>query len=237
MEKCNHQISEEESSFQPSKLGTREHWDEAYERELANFEQSGGGDIGECWFGEDTAERVADFVAALPGISIDDSPLLEVGTGNGHLLLCLAELGLRRLTGSDYSPSAVELARRVAEARGVSADVVSWVTDDVLDSSLPPHSFQVIVDKGTFDAVSLSDDRLSACSRYAASVARLLQQRPDAYLVITSCNWTQEELLDKFAVAGLVFHSAVCYPTFTFGGHSGSKVVTVALTSSQFVKR
>lgn len=38
-------------------------WDEAYTRELNNFETTN--DLGEVWFGEDTADRSESFVYAI----------------------------------------------------------------------------------------------------------------------------------------------------------------------------
>lgn len=53
---------EEDEAEQPqgSILGTKEHWEGAYIREVAVFEESGGQDVGEVWFGDDTLERVCE---------------------------------------------------------------------------------------------------------------------------------------------------------------------------------
>jgi hypothetical protein len=45
--------------------------------------------------------------------------------------------------------------------------------------------------------------------------------------LITSCNWTEEELKGWFAGGELEFEGKVKYPSFTFGGKTGSSVVTL----------
>ena len=48
--------------------------------------------------------------------------------------------------------------------------------------------------------------------------------------VVTSCNWTEDEVRLWFEGARgskLKFVDKVKYPTFTFGGKSGSKVCTL----------
>jgi methylase of polypeptide subunit release factors len=43
-----------------------------------------------------------------------DSSIVDLGTGNGMLLVSLAEAGFTRLLGLDYSATAVALAKAVA---------------------------------------------------------------------------------------------------------------------------
>ena len=53
------------------------------------------------------------------------------------------------------------------------------------------------MDKGTYDAISLCpDDARSKRRKYIENVADLLQTGPDkkGLFIITSCNWTEEEL-------------------------------------------
>lgn len=106
-------------------------------------------------------------------------------------------------------------------------------TDEVLPWF--PYSsggFDIVLDKGTFDAISLADDakETRVCQRYPDIVRRLI--RKGGFLVVTSCNWTEEELVkwftgpgdeaDRFGVWGRVE-----YPRFRFGGQEGQGVCTV----------
>ena len=59
------------------------------------------------------------------------------------------------------------------------------------------RQYSVLVDKGTYDAISLNpDDPTWQRARYVDSVLRLM--RDDALFVLTSCNWTQAELEQHF---------------------------------------
>lgn len=188
---------------------------------------------------------------------------LGTGNGS-MLALLRRKGGFRgEMVGVDYSGRSVELARELQRVRGHSAydDSESEGEDqgedegedegtqirfeeyDILNSDpLPnlewfPHSqngFDIVLDKGTFDAVSLSDeiDRFAqrrVCERYPVAARGLV--RRGGFLVVTSCNWTEEELVrwftggceeDRFEVWGRVE-----YPRFRFGGKEGQGVCTV----------
>ena len=45
----------EDGGFAASKLGTKDYWDGAYEKENDNFDDHG--DVGEVWFGEEAGVR------------------------------------------------------------------------------------------------------------------------------------------------------------------------------------
>ncbi|KAJ3415250.1 Methyltransferase-like protein 10 [Chytridiales sp. JEL 0842] len=240
-------------------------WDEVYEREVRNFQDHG--DIGEIWFGEDTVEKMIDWI--LDNIENKETPTIDLGCGNGHILLEMLNHGYTSLYGIDYSPTSIQLATQIAEAQEKS---IHYATVDLLnpiavssylasiqksvdnaDSSF--MAFDLAIDKGTFDAISLasgacapppsSDDeeeeqrqepippptQESLASRdnlmkaYASAVHSLLSS--EGILLITSCNWTEKELVDGFADS-FAFYKRVRYPTFKFGGVEGQKVVTVA---------
>ncbi|KAG5287719.1 hypothetical protein I7I53_08111 [Histoplasma capsulatum var. duboisii H88] len=72
------------------------------------------------------------------------------------------------------------------------------------------------------------------CERYPEIVRGLV--RREGFLVVTSCNWTEEELIKWFTrrEAGeneggdrLVVWDRVEYPKFRFGGQEGQGVCTV----------
>uniref|UniRef100_A0A8D0MUK3 EEF1A lysine methyltransferase 2 n=1 Tax=Sus scrofa TaxID=9823 RepID=A0A8D0MUK3_PIG len=69
--------------FAPSALGTREHWDAVYERELQTFQEYG--DTGEIWFGEESMTRLIRWMQKHK-IPLDAS-VLDIGTGNGVFLV------------------------------------------------------------------------------------------------------------------------------------------------------
>ncbi|PYH84018.1 hypothetical protein BO82DRAFT_430490 [Aspergillus uvarum CBS 121591] len=143
---------------------------------------------------------------------------------------------------------------------------------DILSSSASPvaeglawfpyerRGFDIVLDKGTFDAVSLSAEVVSGssgegesapgtegegqerkggkmvqrrvCERYPGIARGLV--RPGGFLVVTSCNWTEEELVEWFTASAddgqkdrLVVWGRVEYPRFRFGGREGQGVCTV----------
>ncbi|KAJ5289959.1 uncharacterized protein N7443_010212 [Penicillium atrosanguineum] len=112
-----------------------------------------------------------------------------------------------------------------------SGDAVE-VTGEVLDwFPYQQGGFDIALDKGTFDAISLADDakETMVCERYPDIARRLL--RRGGFLVVTSCNWTEDELVKWFTGAEgkdrLVVWGHVEYPRFRFGGHEGQGVCTV----------
>ncbi len=100
--------------------------------------------------------------------------------------------------------------------------------------------WDVVLDKGTFDAICLSTERDTAgrhvCEGYRARILALL--RPGGCFVITSCNWTEDELRAWFerdaADRGrdavdcwLGLADRADYPTISFGGVKGQAVSTL----------
>lgn len=113
------------------------------------------------------------------------------------------------MVGIDYSPKAVELAEKIAKERGMQERVRFEVADCVKDELsaaewVPEGGFGVILDKGTFDAISLSGEVLEDGSGrrlyegYAQGVVGVMAR--GGLLVVTSCNWTEEELKKKLLV-------------------------------------
>ncbi|KAH9481341.1 Protein-lysine N-methyltransferase efm4 [Psilocybe cubensis] len=225
-------------ALQPSKLGTKEHWDNVYQQELENFEEIG--DEGEIWsavmrswfhfvpllmgevrFGEDSVEKMVDWVSEHVPPS-NNASILEVGSGNGTLLFGLLEASYDPATlyGIDYSAGAVKLAAGIAESRGASRITFSecdFLNEDPIlpknvDSSAEGiQVWDLLLDKGTYDAIALGEKNeqgYSPAVKYPNRVSRLL--KPGGFFLITSCNFTEEELKVNFSTedTGLIYQYA-----------------------------
>jgi SAM-dependent methyltransferase len=246
----------EEPDAEPvtSMLGFQSYWDAAYADELANFREHGH--AGEVWFGAGVMEMVASWTKSLcidtykgqltnhhdnsssgPFAEISNWSVLDVGTGNGLLLQELAKQGFTDLTGTDYSEGAIDLARGLANRDGFT--YIKFLVDDALETKLD-KKFNLVMDKGTLDAIGLHPDGPVKRVMYWDSISRLVA--PGGLLVITSCNCTKEELVEEVdnfnqRRATIADDSSTpfryvdhirTYPTFAFGGSVGSRVATVA---------
>ncbi|XP_055416801.1 EEF1A lysine methyltransferase 2 isoform X1 [Bubalus kerabau] len=196
----------EGDGFVPSALGTREHWDAVYKRELQTFQEYG--DTGEIWFGEESMTRLIRWMQKHK-IPLDAS-VLDIGTGNGVFLVELAKFGFSDVTGIDYSPSAIQLSGSIIEKEGLSN--IKLKVEDFLNPSTKLSGFHICIDKGTFDAISLNpDNAIEKRKQYVESLSRVLKVK--GFFLITSCNWTKEELLDEFSEGFLYsepFHAVSC---------------------------
>ncbi|CAL9071937.1 unnamed protein product [Musa textilis] len=173
--------------------------------------------------------------------------VLDIGTGNGLLLQELAKQGFSNLTGTDYSEGAIVLAQNLATRNGYPN--INFLVDDVLETKLD-RKFQLVMDKGTLDAIGLHPDGPLKRIMYWESVSNLVA--PGGILVITSCNNTKDELLQEVenlnqkktsmqeldpesGNAPVVFQyidHVRTYPTIMFGGVEGSRVCSVAFCRS-----
>ncbi|XP_036593153.1 EEF1A lysine methyltransferase 2 isoform X2 [Trichosurus vulpecula] len=145
---------------------------------------------------------------------------LEMGS---FWLNWLAKLGYSDVTGIDYSPLAIQLSRRIMEKEGLPN--VKLQVEDFLNPSTKLSGFHICIDKGTFDAISLNPDSASEKRRqYVKSLSRALQDK--GFFLITSCNWTKDELLDEFS-EGFEILEELPTPMFTFGGRSGNSVTAL----------
>ncbi|KAG0459683.1 hypothetical protein HPP92_022811 [Vanilla planifolia] len=157
---------------EPSMLGLQSYWEASYAEDLANFHEHGH--AGEVWFGAEVMDTVVTWTKNLclnqARVAIDGHSkfameytsndlsgwnVLDIGTGNGLLLQELFKQGFSDLTGTDYSEGAIELARNLAARNGFSH--IKFLIDDVLETKLE-NKFQLVMDKGTLDAIGLHPD-------------------------------------------------------------------------------
>lgn len=210
------ELSDKICDLPPSKLGTQEYWEELYQRELVNYKENPD-DSGEVWFGKSVESRIIKFI-------IDSFPkdvrILDLGCGNGHFLHRLHLKGYSRLHGIDYSHAAVELAKELCpQASFAQLDIFNC--DKI-------GEFDLVHDKGTFDAISLRGDQnsLSLAKAYAKFVVSCCLD--DTSFLITSCNWTREELTRLFQEDfDADPNIQIEHSSYSFGGSKGQTVSSV----------
>ncbi|KAM5345513.1 hypothetical protein ACJ41O_011375 [Fusarium nematophilum] len=247
--------SDNPQHLEPSKLGTKEYWDNLYTTEVSNH-AADPSDIGTVWFDDSDAEaKILEFLESLldpsdldaPVLSHSDTTFLDLGCGNGSLLFSLREEDWSgRALGVDYSPQSIALARQITAAKQSEAeedtespgpvefqewDLIAGPHETVLNSK-QVDGWDVVLDKGTFDAISLSDERDAQgrrlCEAYRERVLPLV--RKGGIFLVTSCNWTEPELLSWFERQddeGFRVVGRVEYPTFSFGGVKGQTITTL----------
>ncbi|KAM7541282.1 hypothetical protein Aperf_G00000033613 [Anoplocephala perfoliata] len=228
--------------LEPSTLGSKQYWNEYYIRELKNFEEFD--DEGDIWFGKFNEQRMIKYLenAKTP----HDVRILDVGCGNGHFCLELAKRGYSSVTGIDYSEVAINLANKLASKHELSCKVCYMCVNILSLDSVKEFcassfaAYDVAIDKGTFDAITLIPDdtdpsKISEKVRdiYVQNIHHLLL--PNGTFMITSCNWSADELLNEFErpqttnkAVRKVFEFVYEVPplnTFTFGGKTGADTV------------
>jgi len=132
-------------------------WDHAYRSHSAPW------DVGH-------PQPVFQRLAAEGAIS---APVLDSGCGSGENALFLASLG-HEVTGVDFSPLAIDIARRKAAAAGSTA---SFQVHDVLELGSLGRAFATVIDSGVFHVFEDADR-----ARYVESLRAVLG--PGAQLLL-----------------------------------------------------
>lgn len=175
---------------------------------------------------------------------------IDLGTGNGHLLFQLyddleEECDVQtEFKGIDYSPDSVLFAEDILEKKYLGDVRFTFEQVDLLlkkSSFLEKHAgkFDILLDKGTLDAIALNQDPLAdfdgkiGMEIYADQVVQLMHK--NSVLLITSCNFTEEELVKIITgneKNGLRVWEKIKYPSFKFGGVTGSTICSIAFTKA-----
>ncbi|KAK9352982.1 methyltransferase domain-containing protein [Lipomyces doorenjongii] len=245
-------MAEQVEKLNPSELGTKEYWDQFYALEQQNFAENSD-DEGEVWFADvDAEDKIIDFLINHTASSDDNlndefpfSPTstsaIDLGTGNGHLLFRLRSEGgfMGKLCGVDYSETSVAFARHLLAKKKDEQqleDPDNNITFEHVDFLNFPdgktnEAWDLVLDKGTLDAIALSGDiirnGLSGVNLFP-TVVRDTLVRVGGIILITSCNFTEEELVKLFSIEGLQLWKSIKYPVYEFGGVKGQSISSVA---------
>lgn len=122
------------------------------------------------------------------------------------------------------------MAKKIAADKGLQ---INYIQCDMIcdkDVSLL-GKFKVCHDKGTYDAISLMlDNPTEKRNKYLKNVSKILED--DGIFVITSCNWSENELVVSFSEY-FDFLNVIQTPKFKFGGKVGSVVSSVVFTKKK----
>ncbi|ETN40779.1 uncharacterized protein HMPREF1541_05059 [Cyphellophora europaea CBS 101466] len=214
----------------------------------------------ESWF-----EDVGAPAKVLEYLTSDSFPLsqykqkasvLDLGTGNGSALFSLRQEGgyTGPLVGIDYSDQGIQLANRLKihfandpederhiAVRDMTFDVFDLIKESPEKMPWWPKDgtgFDLVLDKGTFDAISLSYDTVPDVHGaqqhlnqvYPAKIAAMI--KPNGFFLITSCNWTEDEIVRWFTTTKSIqgvfdVFDKIKYKVFEFGGRKGQGVTSV----------
>lgn len=150
------------------------------------------------------------------------------------------------MLGVDYSPQSIQLARGLAQRYAstevprnvhphIQFEVLDLIHSDPIAQPWWPsdsRGFDLVLDKGTFDAISLSSETVISadgkqqrvCEVYPRKAMEMV--KPGGFLLVTSCNWTEEEVAHWFTDRLQVW-AKVKYSKYKFGGQEGQGVATV----------
>jgi len=227
-EATTNEIETSPQELSPSELGTKDYWTSSYKKELDNFLSHG--DEGEVWFGQQNESRIIRYIVANFSKT---AAIVDIGCGNGHLLIQLAEKhDFKNLKGIDYVEEALELARTIVRESNLVN--IQFERVDLLTKECGGN-YDVVVDKGTYDAICLMPDMSHEHRRsYIDSIKRLLNKEASqtARFVLTSCNWSKEELLAHFGDDFDLLEELPA-PTFCFGGKQGRTVTSLIFRVKQ----
>jgi len=148
-------------------------------------------------FGPESIGEMVDWIVDHYPASTNpaESPsILEIGCGNGTLLFAVHEAGYnpKKIHGIDYSENAISLAKSIAstkeseDAASIQFTVHDFLTEDLLKDDKFSSGLDLILDKGTFDAISLGkkdEDGHAPHRQYPLRLSALM--KPGGHFLIT----------------------------------------------------
>lgn len=122
-------------------LQTSEYWDQRYAREEGTSYD---------WF--KSFDDIKDVI--LPHVPLREARILELGCGNSTITPGLHDAGYANLTAIDFSSTLVkQMQQRYPGVNFQCMDIREMLEPAQLDSIGPIGSYDLVIDKGTLDAL------------------------------------------------------------------------------------
>jgi RAT1-interacting protein len=145
---------EEEEKLYPE-YGAPEFWNESYERNKGSFD---------WYFGwEKLSKEIASSFLA-------DDQCLVLGCGNSEMAADMLQSGFSRIVNIDLSAIVISQMREKYQ----NEVKLEWYEMDVTKMSFPNNSFDLIIDKGTIDAILCRMDGEELVEKAVSEIFRVL---------------------------------------------------------------
>jgi 2-polyprenyl-3-methyl-5-hydroxy-6-metoxy-1,4-benzoquinol methylase len=206
-----------------SALGTVEYWNEFYNREINSIELNKDSES-QIWFGIKVQQKIVKYISEKYENNKQIN-ILDIGCGNGLFLLKLYEIGFKSVYGMDYSAKSIDLAKKLIE-QNLSSEYenIKLFVEDICKPIEPIEFFDIICDKGTFDAFMLFKENTK--ETYIEFVLKKIKPT-GGKLIITSCNHTKSELIDYFSKSRFSYIEEIEHQKLVFGGSTGQTQSTL----------
>lgn len=245
--------TQEVEELPPSKLGTKGYWDDVYNKELDISDDEDPGwfgasassrvfrwllrnkdisksasilDIG-CGAGYMVAElfekgftNIVGIDYSQPALQVCKKALQKRGIETDSVSWVCVDIMSQTLIADrseNLNPALSKLNVRTCS----DSDTAEITSDSIL------CKFDICIDKGTYDAVSLNpDDSHEKRQLYIKKLCSWMSN--NGLFIIVSCNWTVKELVAQFSC--LKFIEEIKASSFSFGGSTGQTVSTCIFT-------
>ena len=144
-------------------MDVKSHWEKVY---AANPPEA------VSWYRAHLETSLALVERAAPDRS---SSIIDIGAGESTLVDDLLQRGYHNLTVLDVSQTAIDVTK---ERLGSAAAQIHWLVSDILESSLPPNSYDLWHDRAVFHF--LTDPKQRAA--YVRQVARAV--KPGGHVIV-----------------------------------------------------
>lgn len=226
--------NEEEIPGFESQLGNVDYWDKFYSQEINQFKNNTDL-IGEIWFGEKVQKKILTYIKEY--FTNKNIKIIDIGCGNASFLLKLSEMGYKNLYGMDYSIKSIELAQEILNDKKIQNSIILYQEDIKTENESLQHiGFELIHDKGTFDAfMSSKENKFETYLNYINKLRlnyNIHSNNLMTYFILTSCNFSFSELQVMFTqeYSCLKIIESIPHQSFSYGGSTGQVVTTIVFS-------
>ena len=153
---------------------------------------------------------------------LKDKTVLDIGCGSGRYSVTCAELGAKLVTGVDFAPSMLEIARQIAEKAGlqqrtefIQVDYLDYEVPERIDAAMVMGVFDYVPDPAGFLRKIAADVQGTVVASFPVRNDFWALQRKIRYRVFKRCPlyfYTPARLQEIFSQAGISdYHIEKCH--------------------------